>query len=222
MAANGCSPQQLPFMSNLEAMKMSPIQKISCRARGLVNDCRGVAAIEFAVIVPVMLLMFFGVVEFSSGVAVDRKVTLAARTLSDLVSQSTTVQDTDLTNAGQTAKAIMTPYPAVPLKSSITELYVDPKTLVARVQWSKALTIDSSGNVTFGVSAHAPKDVVPIPTALQVGDTYLIWSEVSYVYVPAVGYVMAKTGVTLSDFTYTRPRQSTCVFYSPATACTTL
>lgn len=204
---------------------MSPIKKISRRARGLLrglsNDCSGVAAIEFAVIVPVMLLMFFGVVEFSSGVAVDRKVTLVARTLSDLVSQSTTVLDTDLTNAGQTAKAILTPYQATPLKSSITELYVDPKTLVARVQWSKALTIDSTGKVAFGVSTHAPKDVVPIPTALQVGDTYLIWSEVSYVYVPAVGYVMAKTGVPLGDFTYTRPRQSACVMYG-TTVCTTL
>jgi Flp pilus assembly protein TadG len=212
-------------MSNLEAMMMSPIEKISLRARGLLrglsNDCSGVAAIEFAVIVPVMLLMFFGVVEFSSGVAVDRKVTLVARTLSDLTSQATNVADTDLTNAGQTAKAIMTPYSAVPLKSSITELYVDPKTLVARVQWSKALAIDSSGNVTFAASTHSPKDVVAIPLALQVGDTYLIWSEVSYNYVPAVGYVMAKTGVPLSDFTYTRPRQSACVMYG-TTVCTTL
>jgi len=39
---------------------------------------------------------------------------------------------------------------------------------------------------------------------------------------PTVGYVMAKGGVTLNDVAYTRPRQSTCVFYSPATACTTL
>ena len=51
-----------------------------------------------------MLVMFFGTVEFSSGVAVDRKVTLMARTLSDLTSQSTSVTDTDLANfydAGQ-------------------------------------------------------------------------------------------------------------------------
>jgi Flp pilus assembly protein TadG len=208
-------------MWSLEAMVVSLIKKITLRAGGLVNDCRGIAAVEFAVIVPVMLLMFFGVVEFSSGVAVYRKVTLVARTLSDLVSQSTTVQDTDLTNAGQTAKAMLTPYAAAPLKSSITELYVDPTTKVATVQWSKALTIDSSGNVTFGAATHAPKDVVAIPPALQVGGTYLIWSEVSYVYVPAVGYVMAKAGVTLSDFTYTRPRQSACVMYG-TTVCTTL
>ena len=43
-------------------------------AADLSKDCRGVAATEFVMIVPLMLTMFFGVVEFSSGVAVDRKV----------------------------------------------------------------------------------------------------------------------------------------------------
>ena len=62
-----------------------------------------------------------------------------------------------------------------------------------------------------------------VPTALLVKKTYLIFSEISYKYLPVGGgYVMAKTGITLHDVAYTRPRQSTCVFYSPATACTTL
>ena len=58
-----------------------------------------------------------------------------------------------------------------------------------------------------------------IPTTLLVDGTYLILSEVSYNYVPTVGYVMAKAGVTLSDVSFTRPRQSACVFYSPSTSC---
>src|SRR3954467_1917794 len=101
----------------------------------LCRDRRGIAATEFAVIVPIMLVMFFGTVEFSSGVAVDRKVTLMARTLSDLTSQSTTVSDTDLTNFFPATAAVMTPYAATPTNSTITELYVDPITLTARVQW---------------------------------------------------------------------------------------
>jgi len=50
-----------------------------------------------------------------------------------------------------------------------TELYIDPATKVARVQWSRTLSIDSSGNVTFGTAAHHQSDVVTVPTALQVG-----------------------------------------------------
>lgn len=193
---------------------MKSISKIWLSARrcalDLVGDNSGIAATEFAVIVPVMLVMFFGVVEFSSGVAVDRKVTLMARTLSDLTSQSTTVSTTDMTNFFAASGAIMTPYSSAPTKGTITELYIDPTTLVARVQWSKGSVPRTAGST------------VAIPSALAVAGTYLIFSEVSYLYTPAVGYVMAQAGVNLSDTAYTRPRQSTCVFFSPATACTTL
>jgi hypothetical protein len=54
-----------------------------------------------------------------------------------------------------------------------------------------------------------------LPANLAVPNSYVIFSQVSYVYTPAVGYVMSKAGVTLSDFAYTRPRQSTCVLYNP-------
>jgi len=194
-------------------MKTMSISRTWLRVRrcalDLLEDRSGIAATEFAVIVPIMLVMFFGTVEFSSGVAVDRKVTLMARTLSDLTSQSTTVTDIDLTNFFAASTGIMTPYSSTPTNSTITELYVDPITLAARVQWSQ------------GAAPHAVGTSVTIPAALKVAGTYLIWGEVSYKYVPTVGYVMAKAGITLSDVAYTRPRQSTCVMYK-TTACTTL
>jgi len=204
---------------------VTPMQKISLRTRrlfaDLVDDCSGIAATEFAVIVPVMLLMFFGTLEFSSGVAVDRKVTLVARTLSDLTSQSTSVADTDATNFFTASGKILTPYAPTPTQAKISELYVDPSTHQARVQWSKSATFDSSGNVTLA-SGRAVSSTVAIPAQLAIAGTYLIFSEVSYLYTPTVGYVMGHAGVNLSDVAYTRPRQSTCVYYSPAVACTTL
>jgi Flp pilus assembly protein TadG len=183
-------------------------------AISLLKDRRGIAATEFAIIVPIMLVMFFGTVEFSSAVAVDRKVTLVARTLSDLTSQSTTVAaNPDLANFFAASTAILTPYSATPTKATISELYVDPATLQARVQWSYPYQ---------GGTVRAVSSTVAIPTALAVPGTYLIFSEVSYLYTPTIGYVMGKAGVNLSDVSYSRARQSTCVFYSPATACTTL
>ena len=183
----------------------SPLRSVRRRAVDLLADCRGIAATEFAVIVPIMLVMFFGTVEFSSGVAVDAKVTLMARTLSDLTSRSIKMNDSDKDNFIAASTAIMAPYPSAPTRATISELYVDPTTLAARVQWSK------------GSAPRAVSSTVTIPPQLAVGDTYLIFSEVSYRYVPTVGYVMAFSGVNLSDVSYTRPRQSVCVFYSPAT-----
>jgi Flp pilus assembly protein TadG len=196
---------------------MKTISRIWLRARhslrNLARDNSGIAATEFAVIVPIMLVLFFGTVEFSSGIAVGRKVTMVTRTLSDLTSQSTSVGDTDMANFFAASAAILTPYSATPTKATISELYVDPSTLSARVQWSKSYQ---------GGTVRARSSIVTIPAALAVGGTYLIFSEISYLYVPTIGYVMAGAGVNLSDVSYTRPRQSTCVFYSPAATCTTL
>jgi Flp pilus assembly protein TadG len=158
-----------------------------------------------------MLVLFFGVVEFSSGIAVNRKVTLMARTLSDLTSQNTSVTATQLNNIFDASTGIMTPYSTTPVNARIVELYIDAGLAVHQI-WT----------ATRG--AAPPTGTVAVPTALKVAGSYLIYSEVSYNYVPAVGFVMTKTGINLNDFTYTRPRQSLCVFNPPAsssTACPT-
>jgi Flp pilus assembly protein TadG len=195
----------------------------------LIRDRSGIAAIEFAMIVPIMLVMFFGTVEFSSGVAVDRKITLVARTLSDLTSQfPASVADADMLNIFAASSSILTPYSVTPTQPTISEVYVNA-TQVAKIQWSKAATIALVGGApkaTLQTSTRKKGDVVTtiIPQGLLIPNTYLIWSEVDYKYVPAVGYVMAKAGIPLHDVTFTRPRQSACVDYpaavAPAVPCT--
>jgi len=191
---------------------MKPMSRIWLRVRrsalDLSGDCRGLAAIEFAMIVPLMLVLFFGVVEFSSGIAVDRKVTLIARTLSDLTSQNTSVTDTKLTNIFDASKGIMYPYSKTPVNARIVELYIDAGLAVHPIWTATSGTTPPTGTVT-------------VPTALKIAGTYVIYSEVSYNYVPAVGFVMTKTGIAMSDFTYTRPRQSQCVFNPPASSSST-
>ena len=204
-------------MSRVLKSIMRKWRRASHFARGLVNDRRGVAAIEFAMIVPIMLVLFFGTVEFSSGIAANRKVSLTARTLSDLTSRSISVSDSDLTNFFAAGSAIMAPY-VPPLynvtSATVSELWIDPSTSNARVQWSK-------GSVPLGLGTS-----VGIPTDLIVKDStgkalpyqYLIFSQVSYVYKPAIGYIMAKAGIKLSDVSYTRPRQTVCVVYPTPTS----
>ena len=195
-------------------MMVSLMQKMSLRLRSLLDDRSGLAAVEFAMIFPIMVVLYFGVVEFSSAIAVDRKATQVARTLSDLTSQSISVADADLMSFGQAAKAIMTPYPASPLVSSITEVYIDNASGVARVQWSKGLTISTTGDVAIAATApHNPGDVVTLPTTIVAAKgTYVIWSEVSYQYTPAVGIVL-KSLPPFKDVAYTRPRLVLCVIY---------
>jgi hypothetical protein len=189
------------------------------------NDARGIAATEFAMIVPIMLAMFFGTVEVSSGVAVDRKVTLDARTLADLISQSppalpaatyATIKDADLQNVFTSAIPIMKPYDLPPARLQLSEIYVD-KNQVAKIQWSKAgiFSTNSDTQSTLTNSTRNVGDTVTniVPTALLVPHTYLLFSEVSYNYTPlGIGYVM-KSNVMLGDVAYARARQVVCVVY---------
>ncbi len=86
-----------------------------------------------------MLTLMFGTIEVSSGVAIDRKVTLTARSLSDLVSQGTQVTSSDLQNFFGLGSAIMTPYP------------VTPGTMTQKVS---AVTINASKTAKVALELH--------------------------------------------------------------------
>ena len=186
-------------------------------ASNFLKDCSGIGAIEFAFIAPLMLVMFFGTVEFAQGVGANRKVTIMARTLSDLTSQNTSVTQAQLDNFFAAATAVMTPYSAAPVRSTISELYIDPNTQTAHVQWSVGSAPRGQGSTVVIPPQLIARDAQNNVVANQ----YLIYSEVTYQYVPTIGYVMAPSGVNLRDVAYTRPRQSTCVMYNTQ-ACTTL
>jgi Flp pilus assembly protein TadG len=165
---------------------------------------RGVSAVEFALLAPMMIGLYLGGVEVSEGISVDRKVTLAAGAVANLAAQSPTLSTTDMTNVLDATTTIMAPYSAVPLKITVSCISIDANR-VATVKWSVTRngTI-KSGNVT-------------LPSALQVANTQLLFGEVSYSYMPTVGHVI-KSAINLSDTMYMAPRISAPKYNG--TACT--
>jgi Flp pilus assembly protein TadG len=161
------------------------------------EDKRGVSAVEFAMLLPLMVTLYIGGVEVSSAIAVDRKVTLVARTLGDLVAQSTTVNAADMTNILNAATSVVQPYSSSTIKVKVSRVDVDANS-VAKVIWSKA---------TSNTTARAANDVVTLPAALNTPSTSLIWAESQYAYTPTIGYVITGT-LTLRDQIYMRPRLS--------------
>jgi Flp pilus assembly protein TadG len=212
-------------MSRLAAMK--PTSKVWRRLRdaerSFIRDRRAIAAVEFAFIVPMMLVLFFGTVEFSSGLASSRKVTLTASALADLTSEMPAngniapIADADLQNMFTAGISIMNPYlqnSSTPVTAQLSEVYVD-SSKNATIQWSRAASLAPGANqAAFVTSTHNVGDTITLPAALVVPKTYWILSEVSYQYVPTVGYVMAPAGVDLSDVAYSRPREANCLVYN--------
>jgi Flp pilus assembly protein TadG len=172
---------------------------IKRRLRHLIGDERGVSAVEFAMLLPLMLTLYFGVVEVSQGIGAQRKVTLTSRTLCDLVSRVSSIGNSDMTNALNASSSVMAPFAVSNLKATVTSVKIDA-TGKATVDWSD----------TLNGTARAKGSVVTLPTALNVANTSLIWSEVQYTYKPVMGYVVTGT-LTLKDQIYMRPRLSDSV-----------
>jgi Flp pilus assembly protein TadG len=160
----------------------------------LAHDERGISAVEFALVLPLMLTLYLGCVEISDGIAADRKVSLTAATVANLVAQSTTISGTDMSNILDASAAIMQPYSTTALKVTVA-----------------CLNIDSNKNVTVKWSAtrngSALSGSVSIPNDLKVPNTQLIYTTASYAYTPVVGYTFTGT-LTLSQQMYMMPRIS--------------
>jgi Flp pilus assembly protein TadG len=172
------------------------------------GDRRGVSAVEFALLAPVMITLYFGCVEISDGVSADRKVSLTAAALANLTAQATTISAADMTNILNAASAIIAPYNANNLAITVTCMNIDANKK-ATVMWSKTqngVARTPGSTYTFDAST----------SALDV-QGQLILSEASYAYTPIVGMVITGT-ITLSDRMFMAPRITAPTY--AGTACT--
>lgn len=157
-------------------------------------DRRGVSAVEFALLLPVMVALYLGGTEISTGVSIQRKVTLTAGTVANLTAQSTTLATADMTNIMNASTSILAPYSTASAAVTVSCISID-STGKAKVAWS----------VTKGGTARTAGSVITLPSALDVPSTQLIFGEVSYPYKPVVGYTISGT-LTLADHMYMSPR----------------
>ena len=165
----------------------------------LSGDRRGMAAVEFSVILPFMLIGYLGGVEVGDAIAIDLRVSLTARTVGDLASQYITIDNSTMSNILSASTAVMAPYSASPIVVTVSEV-----------------TTNSSGQgtITWSDSLNGtPRPVgqsVTLPTQIQTPNVSFIWAEVTYAYTPNLGYVMTGT-LSLSDQTFMYPRLANSV-----------
>ena len=172
--------------------------------RRVAHDERGVSAVEFALVAPLLIGLYLGCVEISEGVAADRKVTLVASTVANLVAQSTNLSTSDMSNALDASGAIIAPYSSSRLAITVSCISIDANKN-ATVKWSAT----RNGTPLSGT--------VSIPTDLQVANTQLVYAQASYAYTPAIAYTITGT-LNLSEKMYMVPRITTPTYNS--TACT--
>jgi Flp pilus assembly protein TadG len=183
--------------------------RLAAHGRGFARDQRGVSLIEFAMLLPLMLTLFIGAAEISNAVSIDRKVSIAARSVADLTAQVTSITDVDRDNIFAAAKQVAYPFPDTKLKIKLSSVKIDANK-VATIAWG-----DSSG----GATKRNKGDIVTslIPDGIKIANTTVIWGEIEYVYSPIIAgsdkdWFWKLTGdKTLTDQIFMRPRLSDCV-----------
>lgn len=159
-------------------------------------DASGVSAVEFAILLPIMLVLFLGGVEISNALTIQRKVTSLTSSLSDLVSQAKTISDDDISNILDAAATIIAPFDENKLKIKVSGIEIDAQGK-ARVQWSDALNDQPL----------AKDSVVALPSGVLDKNSFLVATEVHYDFKPTIGYVLTGS-FDLNDEFYLRPRLS--------------
>lgn len=155
----------------------------------------GISAVEFALIAPLMAMIYFGCIELSFMMTLDRKVTGATATLGDLTARASNVTDSDLSDIFEATRMVMQPEDMAQANMRITSLEEDSGSI--EVVWS-----DACG----GLSAYSVGEVVTIPENLIPTGGTLVMAEINFPYNSPVGFFFNSTK-TLSDTFYLRPRR---------------
>lgn len=169
----------------------------------LIRDQRGLSAVEFAMLAPIMILFYFGVAEFCQGFMAQKRVSSANSAIADLVAQAPTVTGAEIDDIFQIGTLILTPF-----NSSTLNLRVSSVTRNSQ----GALTVDWSRG--RGMPARASNNPPVVPTGLIGNGESLIVAETTYDYDSPVDFMLPAV-TRFSRIWYSRPRLVERVSYTP-------
>lgn len=162
--------------------------------RGIFRAKDGVSAVEFALIAPLMLLMYAGCIELSLMMQLDRKVTTSTATLGDLTARASLITNDDLDDIFEATRMIFQPNSITAARMRVSSLKeVDGK---IRVDWSDGCNL----------APYTDNQVITVPNNLVPDGGSVIFAEIEYDYTSKVGGIFTNKQ-TLKDKFYLRPRR---------------
>lgn len=170
---------------------------LEARLRRFGRSERGVTAVEFALVLPVLLMLFVGMVEFTEAFSITRKLSNSVSTVADLVSREPSVSTAELTDIVTVADQLMQPYATAPMDLVIVSVVTDADN-TPTVAWSHP-----AGEYVPGVVYDLPEEALTAP------NSSIIVTEGRYDFTPTVTQFLGSFEITQRSFF--RPRMGPAV-----------
>ena len=198
-------------------MRQISITAIRIRLRSVLSDVSGTAAIEFAYLVPLLMLMTFGTFEMARALMAHKRFQRATAMVGDLVAREEELGTTPseavsaLDGIMRSVQNTMAPYSATPLKMGVTQLRASSTDATkTTVEWSYSYN-------SMSVMSCGQSKSMPATNMVTAGNAAIV-VEARYQYTPLLTNIIPGliTQMNWSDtMTYT-PRYGS-VFYGQAT-----
>jgi Flp pilus assembly protein TadG len=172
------------------------------------RDRRGVSAIEFALIAPVLILLYCGMAEMSQAMMAQRRLSNITSATGDLMAQSTQTGPLKSADIFKIADTIMAPFPTATLKICLASVVSD-STGKDTVAWQ---VTSKTGMTNCPAKDSEVKD---IPVGVLPASQSVILAKASYVYTSTFGLVMP-SNLTFNRTYYLRPRKTDAVLWNAA------
>ena len=176
------------------------IEKFAAQIKSMKHDIRGIAAVEFAMVLPILVIMLIGTFELGQALTIDRRIIQAASSTADLVAQAETIDDAGLTTIMDLMDTIVDPYDTAPLQISIISVVADAAgDTTVGWSYSKGGGEPYAQGSSYSMTGGLANLISPL--------TSVIIAEVNYNFVPSIAYFFP-SGFNLSETFYLRPRKS--------------
>lgn len=161
------------------------------------RDRRGVAAVEFAFIAPVLILIYMGLAEVTMALMAERRAGHATAAIADLIAQDTLTSKAEIDEIFAIGDKIVAPFASNGLTIRVTAVQADNNG-VPKVVWSR-------GKGALGALSKGAT-VTGLPADLIAANETLIFSEMVYVFDSPVRYAIPNA-LTFHEKYYLRPRK---------------
>jgi len=178
--------------------------------RDFVSHCKGVASIEFAIILPIMVAILIGTIELSHAYTVYRRVDNVGSITADLITNAPNgnIENAEeLNNIMSMIPILMEPYESGHIKLTATNV-------ITGVTDNSNTSVCWSYNYNEGVKTYSTGEYVEIPHEglVQNGESVVI-VEVEYEYKPFAFAMFINGPMKFEQTFYMSPRQSSYIRY---------